>query len=188
MTNHEIIQKLIDRDNQLTQEFFFEHCKPLFLSIINKVFNYKVDYNEFVNELYLHLMENDAKRLRTFKYESSLYGWLKTVAIHFYLDKKKQDTMMEKENEDSPIEKNAIDMSSEPNTMSGIDIERLLVAMPNQRYAYVIRKLILEDMRPEDLAIEMHITTDNLYNIKKRAMLQMTQVALNDIKIYNKQG
>ena len=77
-------------------------------------------------------------------------------------------------------------MSSEPNTMSGVDIERLLVAMPNQRYAYVIRKLILEDLCPEDLAIEMHITTDNVYNIKKRAILQMTQVALNDIKIYKK--
>ena len=32
----------------------------------------------------------------------------------------------------------------------------------------------------------MNITTANLYNIKRRAMAQLTRVALNDIKEYGK--
>lgn len=188
MSDQEIIQKLIDHDNPLTEEFFFKHCKPLFCSIINKIFDYPVNYDEFVNELYLHLMDNDAKRLRTFNFESSLYGWLKSVAIHYFLDKKNHDKVIDNDSDESPTIKKENDMISKPISEASMDVELLLAAMPNQRYAHVIRKLVLEDMLPEDLADEMDITTANLYNIKKRAILQMTQVALIDIKIYKKQG
>jgi hypothetical protein len=66
------------------------------------------------------------------------------------------------------------------------DMERLFNNMPNKRYVHVIRCLILEDWEPEQLAHEMNITTANLYNIKRRAMAQLTRVALNDIKEYGK--
>lgn len=188
MTDQEIVQKLIDHDNRLTYEFFFKYCKPLFHSIIHNIFDYQVDYDEFVNELYIHLMENDARRLKTFNFSSSLFGWLKMVAIHFFMEKKNQGKMIENESEEPPIEKKEDGMTSEATTESSMDVERLLASMNNQRYANVIRKLVLEDMSPEDLATEMCITTANLYNIKKRAMLQLTQVALTDIKNYKKQG
>ena len=66
------------------------------------------------------------------------------------------------------------------------DLERLFNTMPNKRYVYVIRRLILEDWEPEQLANEMSITTANLYNIKRRAMAQLTRTALNDIKEYGR--
>ena len=107
MTDQEIIQGLIARDNRVTKEFFFDKCRPLFCSIMQKVFDYEVDYDELVNELYVYLMENDA--------------------IKF-----------------------------------------------------------LEDWEPEQLAKDMNITTANLYNIKRRAVAQLTRAALNDIKEYGK--
>ena len=45
---------------------------------------------------------------------------------------------------------------------------------------------MLDDWEPEQLANEMGITVDNLYNIKRRAMAQLTQVALNDKKYEKK--
>ena len=60
MTDQEIIQGLIARDNRVTKEFFFDKCRPLFYSIMQKVFDYEVEYDEMVNELYVYLMENDA--------------------------------------------------------------------------------------------------------------------------------
>lgn len=66
------------------------------------------------------------------------------------------------------------------------DMERLFGNMPNKRYVHVIRCLILEGWEPEQLAHEMNITTANLYNIKRRAMAQLTRVALNDIEEYGK--
>lgn len=71
MTDRDIIEALISRDEKETQRFFFKECRPLFVSIISRIFPYSVDYNEFVNGLYLHLMENDAYRLRPFQGRSS---------------------------------------------------------------------------------------------------------------------
>ena len=78
MSDKEIVGKLIERDNAVTDEFFFTRCRPLFISIIRSVFSYEVDYDEFVNEFYIHLMENDAYRLRQFQGRSSVYQWMKS--------------------------------------------------------------------------------------------------------------
>lgn len=182
MTDQQIIQGLIARDNAITQEFFFERCKPLFYAIIRKVFSYEVDYDEFVNELYVYLMENDAARLKQFEGRSSLYQWVKVTATRFFI--KKRDLLIEDLSKETPLEEEAI--MEKPAIASLLDVQRLLDAMPNRRYAMVIRKLMIEEYSPEELATEMHITTDNLYNIKRRAMMQLMQVALNDIRCYGK--
>lgn len=182
MTDFEIIQALIARDNKVTQDFFFTQCRPLFNSIISRVFDYEVDYDEFVNELYIYLMENDAARLRQFEGRSSLYQWLKVTATRYFI--KKRDQLIEDTTNETLIEEE--DAMDNPMSASVLDVQRLLDAMPNKRYAYVIRKLIIEEYFPEELAAEMHITTDNLYNIKRRAMMQLMQVALNDIRAYGK--
>ena len=54
-----------------------------------------------------------------------------------------------------------------------IDIEQALERMPNERYRKVIIALDLQEMRPEQLAEEMSITADNLYNIHRRARMQL---------------
>lgn len=184
MTDKEIIQGLIARDNRVTEEFFFVKCRPLFCSIIQKVFDYEVEYDEMVNELYVYLMENDAIKLRNFEYRSTLYQWLKVLAIRFFINKRgrmiddtSQETLYDGHSQTADTEK---DMTAEG------DMERLFNNMPNKRYVHVIRCLILEDWEPEQLAQEMNITTANLYNIKRRAMAHLTRVALNDIKEYGK--
>lgn len=88
MTDKEIIEGLIARDNRVTKDFFFEKCRPLFCSIMKKVFDYEVEYDEMVNELYVYLMENDAVKLRNFEYRSSVYQWLKVLVIRFFINKR----------------------------------------------------------------------------------------------------
>ena len=74
MTDQEIISSLIARDPKVTSQFFFKDCRPLFISVIRRVFDKQiVNYDEIISELYILLMENDAKKLRSFKFESTLY-------------------------------------------------------------------------------------------------------------------
>lgn len=185
MTDQEIIQKLIERDNRVTKEFFFTYCRPVFLSVIRKVFDYEVDYNEFVSELYAHLMENDARRLKTFQFTSSLFQWIKVVAIYYFI--KKRNRLIENQSKEPPYEERNDDMTFETTMESKIDAERILAEMTSERYAFVLRKLILEDMTPDELASIMDTNTANIYNIKKRAILQLTQIVIKDIKNYEKQ-
>ena len=184
MTDQEIIQGLIARDNRVTEDFFFDKCRPLFYSIMQKVFDYEVEYDEMVNELYVYLMENDAIKLRNFEYRSSVYQWLKVLAIRFFINKRGR--MIDDTSQETPYDGHQQTADTERDMTAEGDMERLFDNMPNKRYVYVIRRLILEDWGYEDLAKDMNITTANLYNIRRRAMAQLTRIALNDIKKYGK--
>lgn len=182
MTDMQIIQALIARDGRVTQQFLFRDCRPLFASIIRNVFSYEVDYDEFVNEFYLYLLENDAYRLRQFQGRSSVYQWLKVVAVRYFIAKR--DRMIDMESGDtlSDSEARGVAVDREGWMTAEVDVGHLLSSMPNRRYAYVIRRLILEDAEPEKVAQELRTNVANLYNIKKRAVASMTRMALDEIE------
>jgi hypothetical protein len=186
MTDQQIIEALIARDERVTQQFFFRSCRPLFVSIIRYVFSYEVDYDEFVNEFYIYLMENDAYRLRQFQGRSTIYQWLKTVAIRYFIAKR--DNMIDMEPKATLLgsleQKKSVDI--EKDMIAKIDIERLFSLMSNSRYVYVIRRLVLQEAEPKVVALELNTNVDNLYNIKKRAIAALTEVALNEVEKYEK--
>lgn len=183
LSDKEIINGLIAHDNKITETFFFRKCRPLFISIINHVFSYEVDYDEFVNELYVYLMGDDASKLKSFQYRSSLYQWLKILAIRYFV--KKRNRMIDVKRSETPCNEHV--KSEGRMDFSKIDMKILFESMPNKRYAYVIQKMIIEDVEPELLACEMNITTANLYNIKRRAMAQLTRITLKDVKEYGRE-
>ena len=186
MTDQQIIQALIARDERVTQQFFFGDCRSLFSSIIRHVFSYEVDYDEFVNEFYLYLMEDEAYRLKQFQGRSTIYQWLKVVAIRYFMAKR--DGMIDMEPKDtlsgSVVQDEAVD--EEGVVTAKMDVERLLALIPNKRYVYVIRRLVLQETEPKTVAEELDTNVDNLYNIKNRAMAALAQVALKDIEKYEK--
>ena len=186
MTDQQIVEALIARDVEVTQQFFFKSCRPLFLSIIRSVFSYEVDYDEFVNEFYLYLMENDAYRLRQFQGRSSIFQWMKVVAIRYFIAKR--DRLIENESQEalasSAMQKILVDRAE--NISAKIDVENLLSLMPNRRYVYVIRRLILQEVEPKTVAEELRISVDNLYNIKKRAIAALAEIALKEVGEYEK--
>ena len=69
-----------------------------------------------------------------------------------------------------------------------IDIGNLLKNMPNKRYEYVIRRLVLQDAEPKEVAKELCTNVDNLYNIKKRAIAALTESALKEFEKYGQKG
>lgn len=186
MTDQQIIQALIARDERVTQQFFFKDCRPLFMSIMRHVFSYEVDYDEFVNEFYLYLMEDEAYRLKQFQGRSTIYQWLKVVAIRYFMAKRDGLIDMEPKDtlSDSVIQDEAVEEESA--MTARMDVERLFALMPNKRYVYVIRRLVLQEAEPKVVAQELDTNVDNLYNIKKRAMAALTEVALKDIEKYEK--
>lgn len=184
--DREIVEKLIKRDAKVTDEFFFTRCRPLFISIIRFVFSYPVDYDEFVNEFYIHLMENDAYRLRQFQGRSSVYQWMKVVAIRFFIAKR--DDMIDDTSKETLLDcaSQSEVVDTERRMSAVMDVRSLMSLMPNRRYAYVIKRLILDDAEPAKVAQELRTNTDNLYNIKKRAVAALTDMALKEMEKYEK--
>lgn len=100
--------------------------------------------------------------------------YISVISVRFFITKRIQLI-------DSPLSTSLIDKEELiHNTLFSleqrIDIREALNKMPNERYRKVIEILDLQDIRPELLAEEMNVTVDNLYNIHRRALLQLRLV------------
>ena len=179
MKSQEIVDALIKRDARVTEQFFLKDCRPLFVSIIRNVFSYEVDYDEFVNEFYIYLMEDDARRLRQFECRSSIFQWMKIVAIRYFIAKRDRVIDLNPRNSLSCKSQQVANDTREAHDAK-IDVETILRKMPNRRYAYAIRRLVLDDAEPEIVARELNVGVFNLYNIKKRALASLTELALKE--------
>lgn len=178
MTDREIIQGLIARDNRVTEQFFYVRCRPLLKSIMRLVFGRPVEYDEMVSELYDYLMTDDCSKLRRFQYRSSIYQWMKVVATRFFI--RHRDRMIENASNELPYVREADNEAVDTADIISdrIDVAKLLRLMDNRRYADVIQNLVLDDVAPERYALQIGVTVDNLYNIKKRAMTALSRIAL----------
>lgn len=185
MENRAMIDALIRGDENFHRQFFFVDCRPLFTSIINNVFPYHVDYDEFVNEFYIYLMENDAAKLRQFEGRSTLFQWLKTVALRFALKLRKKGIMIDTSSRE-PLYIADTPCGDGHSGHAKMDIEALLSQMRNERQAYVIRRHLIDGIDEPVLADELGVKVSNIYNIKKRAMTALMKVALTDIQQYGK--
>lgn len=178
MTDQEIIQGLIDRDNRITEQFFHVKCRPLLTAIMRLVYNHPVEFDEMVNQLYEYLMADDCAKLRQFQYRSTIYQWLKVVATRFFI--RNRNEMIEERSKETPYDYGETEESVDTVAILSdkMDVERLLQFLDNRRYADAIRALVLNDVEPEHYAEKIGVTVDNLYNIKKRAMTALTRIAI----------
>ena len=167
MTEQEIIQGLITRDAKITQMFFYKHCRPLLYDLIGDIFSTRVDYDELINELYLHLMANDAARLKSFQGNSSLFHWLKRVAHNFFLDLKLRHRVIENESSERPYEKKE-ELTDVSEQEARMDVATLLDQLENERYRLVLQRLVLDGMDYDELSKLTGLKKSNLYNIRKR--------------------
>lgn len=177
MTDQEIVRGLLERDNRVTEEFFYVRCRPLLSAVMRLVFRQPVEYNEMVSELYRYLMADDGAKLRQFQFRSTIYQWMKVVATRFFI--RYRNSMIESPVAEplyeQPDDGRIFDTASQ--VADRIDLDHLLSIMPNQRYADAIRHLVIDDMEPERYAAMIGVSVDNLYNIKKRAMTAFMQLA-----------
>lgn len=170
-TDRQLVDGLINNDIKLIEYFFNKKCSGLFGYILVNVFDGNVDKQDLLQELFWYLAKNDWYKVRQFDFRSKLMTWVTVVAVRFF--QKKREELIEKS---TPLTLND-QMWQEQNCVISIDqrmdLCNVLERMPNIRYRKVIKALDLQDVRPEILAREMNVTIDNLYNIHRRALLQL---------------
>ena len=172
MTFEEIIQRLRERDNRVTQCFFFwdgptlQHieeirktdpmraaqmrkpvcntCKPGLLKVLHTLYGAEhFDYKELVSDFYFYLIQGD--KLSTIQDPKALMGWIVSTAYYFFLNnKKKRDKVLE----NIPVESLnivGVDMEVDESAAATRDFVReVLNAMPNRTYAKILDEVTLE--------------------------------------------
>lgn len=173
-TDEQIVDGILHNDERIIGYFFNRKCRPIFAYIIRSVFDFQIDETTLVSELYLYLQENDWYKVRQFKFRSKLTTWASVVATRFFQEKRSKLI----ESGSTEALNRQIDSGLAPFSSIDhrIDIEEAMKKMPNERYRQVIEKLDIQGYLPEELAEEMNVTIDNLYNIHRRARLQLRMV------------
>ena len=77
-----------------------------------------------------------------------------------------------------PIEGDEIDFISQINAKLDLEILLKILAKDNPRHSYVIKRILLDDAEFKNVASEINVQVSNLYNIKKRAIEDLTLIAL----------
>lgn len=76
-------------DEDYAYEFLHDKCRPLISKILWTMYGNDADYDELVNELYVHLKKPGPDgdlwhNLKTFDYRTSIFDWVKTVAVRLF--------------------------------------------------------------------------------------------------------
>ena len=174
LDDHELVDGILNNDKPLIEYFFQKKCSGLITYILMSVFDGNIDKHELVSEFFLFMVHNDWQVFRKFQYRSRLMTYLTVVATRFF--QKKREMLMEKSSPVALYDKMWHDHSDGVTIDRRVDIRAALQKMPNARYRKVVEMLDLQDVRPELLAEEMNITVDNLYNIHRRALVQLRLV------------
>lgn len=173
-TDEQLVDGIVAGDAAVVEYFFFKKCKPIFVYIVHKVYDGRVNEQELINELFLYLAENDWYKVRQFDFRSKFTTWTQVVATRFFLKKRSQ--LIENDSDETLNKRRERGFSAHRAMDRRIDIRKALAVMPNERYRMVITALDLRDVSPEQLAERMEITVDNLYNIHRRALAQLRLV------------
>lgn len=173
-SDQEIVTAVIKNDRAVIKYLFCEKCSQLLSYIAYSVFDNRVDKRELISELFLYIANNDWYKLKQFDFRSSLMTWMSVVSIRFF--QKKREELIEKESEETLLSRIRETYQPYFNKERTMDIENALNKMKNVRYKDVICELDLKDVKPEEYAERIGITVDNLYNLHRRAIMQLKSI------------
>ncbi|MGM9740559.1 MAG: sigma-70 family RNA polymerase sigma factor [Candidatus Cryptobacteroides sp.] len=150
--------------------FFYRTLRRQLLFIRRKLFNYSVEYDDLVNELYLYMSKGGWSMLDTFRGENGagLATWAGKVALHYFCSKTSLGTLPEL----PPAAAGEEGIDEATRNEARMDVNEIIARMPNRRYAKVIDLVFIQGYSLPETASILGVKVSNMYNIKKRAVTQ----------------
>lgn len=174
-SDEKLIRAVYSGDQDAIVYMFYTKFSSTFQYHIYKLFDYKVDVADLVDEFFLFMYEDDWKRLRSFdSSKSSLSTWISTVSYRFFRDYKR-----------SKIDLNGlITISDKWETFRGdwvqsidagimLDIDTAIDEIKNERDREIAKQIFVDDREYEAIADEFGLTCDYVYTIKNRIIKQL---------------
>ncbi|MDR1601065.1 MAG: hypothetical protein LBS42_01380 [Tannerella sp.] len=128
------------------------------------------EIGDMIQDFFVFLLENNKRVLQTYLGDSRFETWLYTVADRFF--KKKREKRLKGQHE--RLEENEINEIVDPDSIfldSQIDIYSILSRMGLRRRTVLIM-LYLAKMTPQETATAMNRRVDNVFNLKRRALIE----------------
>jgi RNA polymerase sigma factor (sigma-70 family) len=168
----ELIQLCLQGQTKAYSELYQRYCKAMF-STCYRIVNHFSEAEDVVQDSFMDAFNN----LKTFGYESTFGGWLKTIVINKsinHLKKKKIDLYdIEKINIEAIIDEQQI---NEEEIAFKIEEVKIAIQQLPDGYRTVLSLYLLEGYDHEEIAEIMHVatsTTRTQYMRAKQKLLQL---------------
>lgn len=174
LSDKELVELLLANDQEAIEYVFFHRCNGMFMHIVYSVFQSLVTKEELITDFYFYLSENDWNRLRKFEFKASLNTWLTVIAVRFFKKMRISQTKLVAIDPQLIVEtrKNETDDYDIINEMSRLELYKAIdqLSKPRERYALLAE---LTGKRAEDIAAEMGCTVAAVYNLTKKARMEL---------------
>lgn len=163
-------------NNEISRQFFYKEIVGILHKIRMEVFRGNVDFDELVSELYIYLSRDNWTKFDGFdgKNGCRLRTWMIPVAWRYFMSIRERLLKTEKIDDNSGVIKDSI--RDDLRIQIAIDVNAVLSRMPNQRYAEIIRLLLIEGYASQDVADMLDMKVENIYNLKHRAINQFIEL------------
>lgn len=170
------IKALRNGNNRICHKFFYEEIGGILHKIRMEVFHGSIDFDEMVSELYLYLSQDNWAKLAGFdgKNGCRLRTWMIPVAWQYFMSIRERLLRTEKIDDNSSVIRDSL--RDDVRIQIAIDVNAVLSRMPNERYAEIIRLLLIEGYASQDVADMLDLRVENIYNLKHRAINQFIEL------------
>ena len=177
LSDRELVELLLANDQDAIEYVFFIRCNGMFAHIAYSVFQSQTQKEELVTDFYFYLSGNDWSRLRKFEFKAQLNTWLTVVALRFFKKMRISQTKLVAIDPQLIVEtrKDETDDYDIINEMSRLELYQAIdrLSKPRERYALLSE---LTGKRAEDIAAEMGCTVAAVYNLTKKARLELKSI------------
>ena len=183
MSDKELVTAVCSNDQRAIVHMFYKKYMSTFQYHVYKLFPYKEDVRDLVDEFFLYLYEDDWRRLKTFDgSKASLSTWMSVTSFRFFKNYKH-----------SKIDSNGlISISDKWETFVGdwvqssdaglmIDINEAVESIASDRDREIARLLFIEDKEFQVVADRFGLSVDYVYTVKNRLVRQL-QTKLNSYR------
>ena len=175
MGDAELVSAVISGDKDAIVYMFYTKFSATFQYHIYKLFDYKIEVADLIDEFFLYLYEDEWKRLKVYdSAKSSLSTWISTVSYRFFRDYKR-----------SKIDLNGLitisnkwetyrtDWVEEYDKSILVDIESAIKKLKSDRERKIAEMIFIKDCELEIVAADFQISIDYVYTIKNRVSKQL---------------
>ena len=174
LSDRELVDLLLANDEEAVEYLFFMRCNGMFAHIACSVFQSQTCKEELITDFYFFLSENNWNRLRKFEFKAGLNTWLTVIALRFFKKMRISQTKLVAIDPQliAETQKDKTDDYDVIEEMSRLELYKAIdrLSKPRERYALLAD---LTGKRAEDIAAEMGCTVAAVYNLTKKARLEL---------------
>lgn len=166
--DHKIMSSLLRYMPIPTEEFFFGKCYPMFKSLHSRYYTDCDEVLEFINEMYVNIMEPNPVSMRCklelFQFRCALHNWVGVISLRYCYSKYKTRLQEESFDDGESFGNKTPSIYAEMHIMEKQDVLKILGMMSNDRYREIIRLRYLEGYSIEETASMLGMEMSNFYN------------------------